>query len=63
MMPINQRWLKVSEAAKYCGSAPRSIRRACAAGIIPWTKVPGIGVRIDRVRLDEILAGRERAGR
>ena len=62
-MPQERRWLKVSEAARYLGSHPRSVRRALAVGKIPYSKVPGIGVRIDRLGLDEILAGRERAGR
>lgn len=62
-MPQERRWLKVDEAARCLGSHPRSIRRALAAGKIPYSKVPGIGVRIDRLGLDEILAGRGRAGR
>jgi len=61
-MPQERRWLKVKEAARYLGSHPRSVRRALAAGKIPYSKVRGIGVRIDRLGLDEILAGRKRAG-
>lgn len=62
-MPQERRWLKVNEAARYLGSHPRSIRRALAAGKIPYSKVRGIGVRIDKLGLDELLSGRERAGR
>ncbi len=61
-MPKERRWLKVSEAARYLGSHPRSVRRALASGKIPFAKVRGIGVRIDRFGLDELLAGRKRAG-
>ncbi len=62
-MPQERRWLKVNEAARYLGSHPRSVRRALAAGKIPYSKVRGIGVRIDRLGLDEILAGRDKGSR
>lgn len=60
-MSPERRWLKVSEAAQYVGSHPRSIRRACASGKIPYAKVPGIGVRIDKRGLDALLTRQDPA--
>lgn len=54
-MAIERRWLKVSEAAEYLGLHPKSVYRACSEGIIPCSKVPGIGVRIDKGELDALL--------
>jgi excisionase family DNA binding protein len=54
-MTIERRWLKVSEAAEYLGLHPKSVYRACSEGIIPCSKVPGIGVRIDKGELDALL--------
>lgn len=54
-MTIEKRWLKVSEAAEYLGLHPKSIYRACSQGIIPCSKVQGIGVRIDKEELDAML--------
>ena len=54
-MLIEKRWLKVSEAAEYLGIHPKSVYRACSEGMIPCSKVPGIGVRIDKQDLDALL--------
>jgi excisionase family DNA binding protein len=54
-MAIERRWLKVSEAAEYLGLHPKSVYRACSEGTIPCSKVPGIGVRIDKEELDALL--------
>lgn len=54
-MSIERRWLKVSEAGEYLGLHPKSIYRACSQGKIPFSKVPGIGLRIDKQELDELL--------
>ncbi len=57
----NRRWLRVSEAAEYLGVHQKTIYRACGAGRIPAAKAPGIGIRIDKYKLDELLANRSRA--
>lgn len=54
-MAIERRWLKVSEASEYLGLHPKSIYRACCQRKIPFTKAPGIGVRIDKRELDALL--------
>ncbi len=55
MMPIERRRLKISEAAEYLGLHPKSVYRACHQSKIPYTKSPGIGVRIDKFELDALL--------
>jgi len=60
-MPIEKRWLTATETAQYLGLHPKSVYRACRARKIPYAKVPGIGVRIDKQGLDGLLAGQEPA--
>lgn len=57
-MVIERRWLKASEAARYVGVHTKTIYRACRARQIPYVKVPGIGVRIDRHGLDQLLTSK-----
>jgi len=54
-MPIERRWLKVSEAGEYLGLHPKSIYRSCSQRKIPFSRAPGIGVRIDKRELDALL--------
>jgi excisionase family DNA binding protein len=54
-MPIERRWLKVSEAGDYLGMHPKSVYRSCSLGKIPFSRAPGIGVRIDKRELDALL--------
>jgi excisionase family DNA binding protein len=54
-MAIERRWLKASEAGEYLGLHPKSIYRACSQGRLPCTRVPGIGLRIDKQALDLLL--------
>jgi excisionase family DNA binding protein len=54
-MSIERRWLKVSETGEYLGLHPKSIYRACCQRKIPFSKAPGIGVRIDKRELDALL--------
>ena len=54
-MPIEKRWLKVSEAGEYLGLHPKSVYRACCQRKIPFSKAHGIGVRIDKRKLDALL--------
>jgi excisionase family DNA binding protein len=57
-MPIEKRWLKVSEAGEYLGLHPKSVYRACCQRKIPFSKAPGIGIRIDMRELDSLLERR-----
>lgn len=54
-MPIERRWLKASEAGEYLGLHVKSIYRACRHRKIPFSKIPGIGMRIDKQKLDGLL--------
>ena len=58
MLNQERRWLTAREAGDYIHLHPKSIYRSCRAGKIPYAKVPGIGIRIDRVALDALLGGR-----
>jgi excisionase family DNA binding protein len=52
---IERRFFKTSEIADYLGLNRKSIYRAIARRQIPAVKVPGIGIRVDKQRLDAIL--------
>lgn len=54
-MPIEKRWLTASETAEYLNLNPKSVYRACHARKLPYAKVPGVGVRIDKRALDTLL--------
>ncbi len=54
-MSIERRWLKASEAGEYLGLHVKSIYRACHHRKIPFSKIPGIGMRIDKHKLDDLL--------
>ena len=60
-MPLPEsNWLKVKQAAEYLQVHEKSIYRACVLNRIPYIKLPGIGIRIDKKKLDELL---EQAGK
>jgi len=52
---IERRWLTVKETAEYLKLRPQSVYRDCYKGKIPFSRVPGIGLRIDKKALDEQL--------
>jgi|WetSurSiteA1Bulk_404760.scaffolds.fasta_scaffold41873_1 excisionase family DNA binding protein len=54
-MPIEKRWLTVMETSEYLHLHPKSVYRACQARKLPYAKIPGIGVRIDKQELDAML--------
>lgn len=54
-MSIERRWLKASEAGAYLGLHRKSIYRACRQRKIPFSKLPGVGMRIDKLKLDSLL--------
>jgi excisionase family DNA binding protein len=54
-MPIEKRWLTAVETGEYLHLHPKSVYRACLARKIPHTKIPGVGVRIDKQALDALL--------
>jgi len=54
-MPIERRWLTATEAGEYLSLHPKSVYRACRSHRIPYSKAPGVGVRIDKFKLDAML--------
>jgi excisionase family DNA binding protein len=58
---IEKKWLTAAETAAYLNLNPKSVYRACKDGRLPFAKVPGIGIRIDKNAIDQLLAdaGRE----
>ena len=54
-MTIERRWLKASEAGEYLGLHVKSIYRACKQKKIPCSKIPGVGLRVDKYLLDRLL--------
>jgi excisionase family DNA binding protein len=57
-MAIERRWLKIREAAEYLAVHEKSLYRACRRREVPFTKAPGVGVRIDKRELDAMLERR-----
>jgi len=58
-MAIERRWLKIREAAEYLGVHEKSLYRACRRREVPFSKAPGVGLRIDKRELDALLERRE----
>jgi excisionase family DNA binding protein len=55
-MPLPEsRWLRVKQAAEYLQLHQRSVYKACILKRIPHVKLPGIGIRIDKKKLDRML--------
>jgi excisionase family DNA binding protein len=54
-MVNEKRWMSIKDAAEYLGVNGTSLYRACRKNWIPSIKSRGIGVRVDRVKLDAML--------
>ena len=54
-MPIEKRWLTAIQTGDYLHLHPKSVYRACLARKLPYAKIPGVGVRIDKRALDALL--------
>jgi len=51
-LPDSRRWLKCPEVAIYLGLSLHHIYRMHRRGQLPSFKLPGLGVRVDRIALD-----------
>jgi excisionase family DNA binding protein len=51
-LPGSRRWLKVTETAAYLGVSLHHVYRMHRRGQLPSFKLPGLGVRVDRLALD-----------
>jgi excisionase family DNA binding protein len=56
---MERRWLKAKEAAWYLGINPKTLYDLLAKGSIAHSRCAGIGIRIDKKRLDEMLENKE----
>lgn len=54
-MSLDRRWLTAREISEYLHLNTKSVYRACSAKKIPSSKIPGVGVRIDKKALDALL--------
>lgn len=53
--PFPRRWLRVAEAAQYLNQNVKSFYRCLRKRQIPYSKCPGLGIRIDKLELDRLL--------
>jgi excisionase family DNA binding protein len=54
-MPIERRFFRAGEIAGYLNIHPKSVYRAIAKRQIPAVKIPGVGIRVDKQKLDTML--------
>lgn len=62
IIPMDDPRLKVADVARLLSAHPQSIYKLISARRIPFEKIPGIGLRIDRIILEEWLNA-QRIGR
>ena len=53
--PFPRRWLRVLEASQYLGVSCKGLYHSLSTRRIPYSKVKGIGIRLDRLALDRLL--------
>ncbi|KPK77297.1 MAG: hypothetical protein AMJ89_02650 [candidate division Zixibacteria bacterium SM23_73] len=52
---MERRWISVKETASYLNLHLKTIYRLVSRGAIPFSKIPGYEVRIDKTELDRYL--------
>jgi len=52
---MERRWISAKEAAQYLNLHIKTIYRLVSIGTILYSKIPSYGIRIDKVKLDQIL--------
>ena len=52
---MEKRWFRVVEAADYLSLNPKTLYAILSRGELPHVKRRGVGIRIDRLKLDEFL--------
>jgi excisionase family DNA binding protein len=57
MNPQDRRWLRADEVSELLHLSVKNVYRAVKSGKLPGRKVPGIGVRLDRLAIDRMLEG------
>ena len=56
-MAVERRWLRADEVSELLHLNLKTVYRGISSGRIPGRRIPGIGVRVDRLRLDGMLSG------
>jgi excisionase family DNA binding protein len=55
MNTLGRRWFRADEIAEYLHLNPKTVYSLCSRGMFPHIKKPGVGLRIDKVKLDQML--------
>ena len=55
----SRKWMTVDQTARYLQIHKVSVYKAIQRGQLPYIKKPGFGIKVDRVRLDELLEREE----
>jgi excisionase family DNA binding protein len=56
IMGLERRWLTARETSEYLHLSLKGVYKACSGRKIPFTKISGLGVRVDKLMLDALLA-------
>ena len=54
-MALERRWYTPREIGDYLKLSLKGVYRACSNRRLPFSKIPGVGVRIDKQALDALL--------
>jgi excisionase family DNA binding protein len=57
MNPQERRWIRADEVAELLHLNLKSVYRAVKSGKLPGCRVPGVGLRLDRLAIDKLLEG------
>ena len=56
---MERRWYTAKEIGVYLCLSHKTVYGLCSRGILPCVKKKGIGLRIDKAKLDELLEAEE----
>jgi excisionase family DNA binding protein len=54
-MDLERRWYTAREIGNYLKLSLKGVYKACSCRRLPFSKIPGVGVRIDKQALDALL--------
>lgn len=52
---MERRWYRAGEIAEYLNLSEKTIYLLCSRGVLPSSKIKGIGLRIDIRKVDDLL--------
>ena len=56
---MERRWYRAPEIAAYLSLSAKTVYDLCSRGLLPCVKFKGIGLRIDKAKLDKMLEAEE----